>query len=1171
MTSLDAEVPLQTIGKRYLLQELIGQGGMGTVYRAHDRLTGQDVALKHVTLESENIQFASRASSLDSDVALAREFKTLASLRHPNIISVLDYGFSNDLQPYYTMELLESAQNILEVGQSLHEEDQVQLLIQVLQALSYLHRRDIIHRDLKPDNVLVVDGQVKVLDFGLAVAQDHLQASSERIAGTLAYMAPEVLQGQPATVASDMYAVGVIAYELFGERHPFDLTNITQLINDIVFTAPKIESLGLDTLTENIMRRLLAKNPVDRYRDARELIHIYAESTNQQHKYETDVIRESYLQAARFVGRDAEIGTLNTALEQAQSGMGSTWLISGESGVGKSRLLEEVRTLALVQGVFTIQGGAGSNGGSPYQIWRDPLRRLVLETEPDDSIASVLKTAVPDISNLLGRSIPDAPALDPQAAQNRLADTIEVLLRCQERPLAILLEDLHWAGSESLALLDRISQLTGLNVLVVATYRDDEIIHLIGNLQHTDTLKLERLNNENIRKLSESILGENGRSPEVVELLQRETEGNVFFIVEVIRALAEEAGQLNLVGAVSLPNSIFAGGIQRIVARRLQQVPEAILNLLQYAAIIGRQIDLRLLHELNSDFDEEAWLTACSDAAVLDVLDDRWRFVHDKLRENLLAEMSVEQREQLHKEVAQAIETVYADDLAPYYERLAHHWSEAQVTFKAIDYLEKSGQQALENYANEEALQAFKRALDLSETIVIPERRRALWHRQIGQSYWGLGNLAALREHVETALRLHDRPIPSDGSQLGLSLLRQVGIQSWHRLRPANISNRDREHLLEIIRAYKLLGQAYFFLNESNLTIYVTLQQLNLAERIPPSSELAEAYANMCIVAALVPLHSLANTYQKRGLEIADLLQDPYTQGQVTAVCSLYHLGIGHWDTVQEFVERSTHIAKTIGDHRIWESVSGVGALAHGFAGRFERALDIFGEVYASSRRSNNLQTYIWGTLGQAENLLILGNLEKAYQFIEEAQSLPIEDFGRDSVIRANVLLALAQHRQGNVDVALTAANKALQLITSAPPTASYLLHHYGVLAMFFLAMSESNPQETPYQQSAQAMCKALQGFARVFPIGRPRAALGKGQLLHLNGKSEQAENVWKQALPIAHNLAMPYDTALLHLALGIYANPSERKWNLTSALDIFTQLQASHDVTRTQNALQQV
>ena len=1162
----DARTSAQTIGKRYALQEKLGQGGMGAVYRALDRLTGQQVALKHVTLEKQNLRFASHATSVDVEVALAQEFKTLASLRHPHIISVLDYGFDENLQPYFTMELLEGAQDIIEAGSTLSQDDQVLLLVQVLQALAYLHRRGIIHRDLKPDNVLVINGQVKVLDFGLAVAQEYLTASEDVVAGTLAYMAPEVLQGHAASVASDLYAVGVMAYELFAEKYLYEMVNVTKLINDIIFTEPDIVSLGLDPLLQSILTKLLAKDPVQRYSDARELIKIYAEATDQAVKYETDTIRESFLQAARFVGREQELTILSKALQEAQSGKASTWLVGGESGVGKSRLLEELRTQALVQGALAVRGGAVSDGGTPYQVWRDPVRRLLLEADLNDTEAAVLKPVVPDISHLLNRPVPDAPELDPLAAQDRLINAVEALLRRQSRSLAIFLEDLHWAGSESILMLDRLGSTSDIPMLIVGNYRDDEAPGLPTSLPRTQTLKLERLQATSIQKLSESMLGEAGRRPDVVDLLQRETEGNVFFIVEVVRTLAEEAGQLDLVGVKSLPETIFAGGIDNLIQRRLRRVPASAFPMLQYAAVIGRQVDVNLLRQLDPNMDEAGWLPECADAAVLEVQDANWRFAHDKFREALLRNLPAEERQRLHRQVAESIEVVYERDLAPHYAELAHHWTAAKVTGKAVSYLEKAGTQALKNFANAEALDFFSDALKLATESGLPIEtiRRARWHRQIGQAYWGLGNMAALQEHGEEALRLHEQPLPNS-SQLGLALLQQVGTQLGHRMRTPGKGRLNPEVTLELVRTYKLLGQAFFFMNQANPTVYTTLQQLNLSEQMPPTVELAEAYANMSVVAALVPMHSLARTYIKNGVEVAQTLNDVNTIGLISSVISLYYLGIGEWQTARQYIERSTTIADQIGDRRLWESVSGVLALANCFEGKFANAIEVFSQVYHSSRRSGNTQTYLWGMLGQAENLLPAGRFDEAQVFLDEAATVPMQKFGRDSEIRFNALNTLVNIRQGNHAQAFQFADATLKLISQAAPTSSWLMQHYAAAAETFLTLWESGAQvatsQESLQQVAQQACQMVARFARVFPIGKSRAALCKGWLEYLQGKPEKARQSWERALSAGSGMGMPYEEALLHFEIGRHSQQTE---HLRRALAIFEQLGANYYADRT-------
>jgi eukaryotic-like serine/threonine-protein kinase len=1154
----------KTVGKRYILEELLGQGGMGAVYRAHDRLSRQPVALKVVTLQAENLQFATKATGMDTEIALAHEFKTLASLRHPNIISVLDYGFDEHRRPFFTMELLENAETIIDAGRHFDEDGQVQLLIQVLQALAYLHRRGIVHRDLKPDNVVVIDGHVKVLDFGLAIAQDYLAASQDVVVGTLAYIAPEVLQSEPATFASDMYAVGIMAYELFAERHPYTLTDVSQLIEDIISTHPPIEPLGLGPVLSSVLERLLAKDPADRINDPRELIKLYADSTDQQIRYETDVIRESYLQAARFVGRQSEMAILTDALQQSLTGPGGTWLISGESGVGKSRLLDELRIQALVQGALAVLGGAVSDGSQPYQVWHEPLRRLVLEVEVSEQEAGILKAIVPDIEYLMDCTAATAPDLDPQATQNRLLETVETVFRRQAQPAVVFLEDLHWAGSESIALLNRLSRLEDLPLLIIGSVRTDATAHWQQLAINAHYLELDRLDPEGIQQISTSMLGETGRRPEVVDLLQRETEGNVFFIVEVVRALAEEAGELDLVGAVSLPESVFAGGIQRIVERRLQGMPEDALRYLHYAAVIGREIDLLLLKHLDTQFDPGSWLALCDNAAVLEVREARWRFVHDKLRELLLNQLP--DRARYHQEVAQAIEVVYATNLAAHYANLAYHWQQAQVTDKAILYLEKAGEQALRNYANEEAIQFFSQAITLADQAQtnMPAHRRAGWHRQIGHAYWGLGNLAALREHVEHALKLHQRPIPPDQSGLGLGLGRQTAIQAAHLVKLPAPSSSSKEMTLEIVRAYKLLGQAYFFLNESNLTVYVTLQQVNLAEGIQASPELAEGYANMCLVAGLIPLHRLARTYERRSIKIAEVLDDTYTIAQVTSVISLYYLGLGHWQRVQELVQRSASLAEEIGDRRMWESVSGVGALAHAYQGRLTQAREVFEAVYRSARKSGNTQTHLWGMLGQAENLLPAGELDQAQAYLEEAQALPIQKFGRDSVIRTHALAAQLYFQQGKHEQARQTALLALKEITQAPPTASFLLQHYGMVAEILLTHWE-NDRASANAALARQIVSAMRKFSQVFPIGRPRAALCQGWAMAIENRQEQAIRIWQRGLQDAGRLVLPYEQARLHALLGRYTRNTTHS---AQAAAIFERLGAHHDVAQTRQHL---
>lgn len=749
---------VQMIGRRYILRDSLGAGGMGAVFRATDRLTGDTVALKRVSPLSDQFRTSS-GSGLDSRMALAQEFKILASLRHPHIISVLDYGFDEQGQPYYTMELLESASTILEAGCEQPLPEQVRLLVQMLQALAYLHRRGITHRDLKPSNVLVVNGQVKVLDFGLSLAGDQRAESGSTAVGTLAYMAPEVLIGGVANERTDLYAVGIIAYELLTGRHPFAVRDVTRLINDILYNSPDTSGLTLEPRLEQVLGRLLTKSPEARYADAAQVMRDLSESAGQSLPLETAATRESFIQAARLVGRDAELRQLSDALEQAISGHGSAWLVAGESGVGKSRLVDELRALALVRGALVLRGQATAEKASPYQLLRPALRWLCLVTELDESQLSTLQVLVPDLDTLLERPLPKEE-IDWKAVQARIIGVIEDIFRRQQQPVVVILEDLHWAG-ESLDVLARLAQIVGeLPVLLIGCYRDDERPELPARLPGMNILKLERLSDDGISELSAAMLGEAGRREQVLDLLKRETEGNVFFLVEVVRVLAEEAGQLDRIGMATLPMYVFEGGVRQIIQRRLSRVLPEARPLLRVAAILGRELDLGVLRYVDIGIDLDRWLSACADAAVFEVNDGKWRFAHHKLREGVLADLSDEARRTLHGLIAETMEQVYRN--APeYVPIIAFHFGKAGNRAREEHYAVLAGAQSLIGGAYREAANWLERALSLSaqslssaegDRVAIIKRQQIVLKRQLAGARLGLGHYATARQLFEENL-----------------------------------------------------------------------------------------------------------------------------------------------------------------------------------------------------------------------------------------------------------------------------------------------------------------------------------------------------------------------------------------------------------------------------------
>ena len=730
---------MEVLRHRYQLLETVGSGGMGTVYRAHDILMGEDVALKRVKPGEESL-IVEPSAKIDARLIIAQEFKTLASLRHPNIISVRDYGFDEDGQPFYTMDLLRDPETILAAGQGRPAEVQISYLMQVLQALAYLHRRRVIHRDLKPANVLVVNDRVKVLDFGLSVVeQTTAGGESYGIAGTLAYMAPEVLIGAEVTEAADLYALGVIAYELMAGHHPFDTNDVARLVWQVSNDFPDLTEIDADFPMVNFINHLLQRDPAERTGNAVDAMVALNRASGIELPLETEATRDSYLQSAKLVGREREVAQLLATLDAAKGGQGSAWLLGGESGVGKSRLLDEIRTQAMVYGALVLRGQAVSEAGGVYEVWQAVLHWLqLLKTEDHPTLDGLLPGRA---GERLNASIDYA-----RTVQDRLLKLLLETLDGIDEPVLITLEDLHWASDVSLSLLDKLSQrLDNRRVTVIGSYRDDEGAEVVARLPHVNRISLARLSNEDLETLSVDMLGEPGKLPNVLDLLKTETEGNVYFLIEVVRALAEVAGGLNRIGLVTLPESVFAGGIQRIIQRRISQVPMHARDLLYTAAAYGRQLDVELLKHIAPDVDIDQWLLIVSEASIVDVSDEVWRFTHDRLREEVLKRIPDVARVALHQQIAEALESLYHDSL----EHLlitAFHWAMAGNAAKEELYSARAGQLSVRSGAYADAIKYTGRAREL--VVNEPDAdERALreqdYCRTLATAHLGLGHYTA--------------------------------------------------------------------------------------------------------------------------------------------------------------------------------------------------------------------------------------------------------------------------------------------------------------------------------------------------------------------------------------------------------------------------------------------
>lgn len=763
------------INSRYRYEKNIGEGAMGKVDLVYDRIERKYVALKTITAKDGKDVLPLRE-------ALINEFKMLASINHPHIVRVLDFGFTHDGMPYFTMEYLEDAVDIVSASQSMNYQSKINHSIQMLQALQFLHQRPILHRDLKPANILVTNGTTKLLDFGLSIYTKD--AHKTGAAGTVAYMPPEVLTEVGVYASSDLFAIGFIIYQMFNNgEHPFSLKHVNLLIYRMLEANPDFTDLDVDTALLNVIRKLVEKNPADRYQDANTVIDELLPLSGKTTAPETVEVRESYLTSAPFVGRTTPLTTLLTTLEEAIAGHGQIHLVGGISGIGKSRLLDELRIQALVKNVLVLRGHTQQSTEQPYELWHRILTHLCLLASLDDKQASILKPLVSDIDSLLEREIPDAPSLtDENVAQKRLFDVIGNMVAKSTQPLLIILEDLHWVDDSSHALLQHlITYIQNSPVMVVASYRDDEAPALPSTLPDVPVIALQRLSNNSIRDLVRKMLGQAADRPSVIDFLVRESDGNAYFLVEIIRELAQqtEIKGLGQIGIDTLPEKIFPRGIRDIVERQLERLNNPTTKEMLYvAALDGNHIDLELLKRIHGvDADTDLLLANAAGAGILERDGEVWRFTHSKLRELLLEEISDKKRLELHFQIAEEKVHLYRAnrELRRGQEaHIAYHFEQAQHIERAGNLYFEAAKYAMSNHAIRIAKTYFKKAQKY-----IPLENDHAKHIHI---YQGLGTTQRLLMQLDAAEKSFNDMLQLTEKSQATNVPTEVILQSFFGL-----------------------------------------------------------------------------------------------------------------------------------------------------------------------------------------------------------------------------------------------------------------------------------------------------------------------------------------------------------------------------------------------------
>ncbi len=1200
--------PLQvavTFAHRYHATRLLKAGDQFQTLLAQDQRRGEPVIVK--TIQRKVIPDGMR-------MRLEQECRQLCELQYLERPPLLDVGSEGD-HLFFVMPYTPGVSLELRLQQGpLGVRDTISLGICLFHTLHELHARHILHRNIKPGNVVLDSRNARLnatlIDIGLTQAVLVEILPDDLAAETVLYTSPEQAGAMDVDVAepSDLYSAGILLYKCLTGRTPFQGDSVGKLLFEhMTAPVPKLYVANecLPRALEDVIQRLLRKDPRDRYQsaegalsDLQAILVALDRGEHDPHLVVGSSDLRSTLTEPALVGRKRELAQIDREIDRVRGGSSSLIRLEGESGSGKTRLLVEMARRGVGQDMWVLRGTASSNiAQRPFHLLDGVVDEFIHTAKADRDLEKQIVEQLGDYRDVVAAALPNiaeelawdttGASMPEQFGENRNVQALAHFLHTlgtESRAAMIILDDCQWSDELTVKLLERWDSMrseenaTSSHVLLVLAFRSEETPadHTLRSLDADTHLQLGDFSPAEIRQLAESMAGP--LPDQAIDVVRELSAGSPFMASAVLRGLVESNAlvpdhngwRVEPLAIANLQSSSQAGSF---LTHRIKLLPESVTALLSSGAILGKEFDLAFAAKL-------ARQTGSQSVAALNEARSRhmvWvrangfqcTFVHDKIREALLARVDDQQRTALHRRAA-----LHLQQHAPQrVSELAYHFDAAGMSEEALRYALEAAQQARLRHALEIAEQQyriaergaasaptsvqFQVAEGLGDVLMLRGRyddAQTLFQRaaelatghvarahicgKLGELHQKRGAIQQAIDYLEEALRGLGQVIPRYDALAFPVLAWEIWVQTLHTLLPRLFVHRrhrvpsEAEQLA--VRLFNGLALAYWYGRGTYVSLWAHLREMNLAERYPPSLELAHAYSSHAPAMSVVSgfTKGIASgfrrgmTYARKSLDIRKQLGDLWGQGQSHHYSGILLYTESHFSQCIETCREALRLLERTGDY--WE----VHTARYQVAAALYHLGDMRGAIEECKR---NYRSGLELGDEQASGIILdVWSRASGGAIPEDIVSRELARDRKDTQSIAQVWLAEGVRRLGNDDVtgATELIERAVKLINETHVKTVYTIPLLTWLATCRRRQVEQCSHLTPKQRqrllrrAAVAARQAIRS-ACICRNDIPRALREYAIVLAMQGRRRKAQRMFDESLTLARSLGEQHEYAL--------------------------------------------